>query len=98
MNLCPVRLKSDGKANSIIIQEMHIINQIFIPFTSDEAPESLIVLIFERDEIGARYLGLQLLPLHIRICSSSKDNNTHGTSSCNPKKQKKYADINTIMC
>lgn len=34
---------------------------------------------------GCGYLDFQSLPLHINICSSSKDNSTQGTKSCQNK-------------
>lgn len=37
------------------------------------------------------YFDFQSLPLHISICSSSKDNSTQGTKSCQHKKIKMHA-------
>lgn len=40
---------------------------------------------------GCGYIGFQSLPLHINNCSSSKDNSTQGTKSCQHKKIKIHA-------
>lgn len=34
-----------------------------------------------------RYTDFQFEPLHINICSSSKDNSTQGTNSCDTEKK-----------
>lgn len=43
------------------------------------------------------YIDFQFCPLHINICSSSKDNSTHGTNSCKRNEQGKAKKSTAVL-
>lgn len=66
-------------------------------FRSDDSP-SLIFWIFVFKRKGPWYLDFHSLPLHISICSSSKDSKTHGTNSCKSNHKPKVTTLCHYYC